>query len=183
MSDSLIFISPNKDFANNITNLPIGVLDVAYFPSERGIYNFNPNLSADGLLVNPKTNFGAITRAILADTDFDNANVEQIEFWLMNPFVDGETGKIRDGIFNKNNTKGGKEFAFELGTGDAIRRSGLIQATLYESAGKTAKQAGYFDAAGKLAMAATSYGKIGGAEGGGGFGGTGGSEGSLTWGD
>lgn len=105
---------PNKDFANNITNLPIGVLDVAYFPAERGIYNFNTNLSADGLLVNPKTNFGAITRAILADTDFDNANVEQIEFWLMNPFVEGETGKIRDGIFNKNNTKGGK-LMFHLG--------------------------------------------------------------------
>lgn len=62
-----------------------------------------------------------------------------------------------------NNTKGGKEFAFELGTGDAIRRGGLIQATLYESAGKTAERAGYFDAAGKLGMAAASYGKMGGA--------------------
>jgi hypothetical protein len=61
-----------------------------------------------------------------------------------------------------NNTKGGKEFAFELGTGDAIRRGGLIQATLYESAGKTAKQAGYFDAAGKLSMAAGSASKMGG---------------------
>lgn len=105
---------PNKDFANNITNLPIGVLDVSYFPSERGIYNFNPNLSTDGLLLNPKSNFGTITRAITADTDFDNANVEQIEFWLMNPFVEGETGKIRDGVFNKNNTKGGK-LVFHLG--------------------------------------------------------------------
>ena len=105
---------PNKDFANNITNLPIGVLDVAYFPSERGIYNFNPNLTSQGLLPNPKNNFGAITRAIVSDTDFDNANVEQIEFWLMDPFVAGESGKIRDGIFNKNNTTGGK-LIFHLG--------------------------------------------------------------------
>jgi hypothetical protein len=60
-----------------------------------------------------------------------------------------------------NNTRGGKEFAFELGTGDAIRRGGLIQATLYESAGKTAERAGYFDAAGKLAMAGASYSKQG----------------------
>jgi len=37
----------------------------------------------------------------VSDTDFDNANVEQIEFWLMDPFVGGESGKIRDGIFNK----------------------------------------------------------------------------------
>lgn len=62
-----------------------------------------------------------------------------------------------------NNTRGGKEFAFALGNADAVRRGGLIQATLYESAGKTAERAGYFDAAGKLGMAAMSYSKIGGA--------------------
>ena len=61
-----------------------------------------------------------------------------------------------------NDTKGGKEFAFALGNSDAVRRGGLIQATLYESAGRTAEQAGYFDAAAKLGMAATSYSKLGG---------------------
>ncbi|WP_459507380.1 T9SS outer membrane translocon Sov/SprA [Aquirufa ecclesiirivi] len=106
---------PNKDFANNITNLPLGVLDVAYFPQERGIYNFNTDLTSKGLLAgDPKNNFGAITRAINSDTDFDNANVEQIEFWLMNPFVAGEQGKVRDGIINKNNETGGK-LVFHLG--------------------------------------------------------------------
>ena len=72
---------------------------------------------------------------------------------------DGSAGLIQA----VNNTRGGKEFAFELGTADAVRRGGLIQATLYESAGKTAERAGYFDAAGKLAMAGASYGKVGGA--------------------
>ena len=105
---------PNKDFANNINNLPLGVLDVAYFPSERGIYNFNPLLTPQGLLPNPKNNFGSITRSISSDTDFDNANVEQIEFWLMDPFVNGEQGKVRDGIFNKNNQTGGS-LVFHLG--------------------------------------------------------------------
>lgn len=62
-----------------------------------------------------------------------------------------------------NNTKGGKEFAFALGNADAVTRGGLIQATLYENAGETAERAGYFDAAGKLAMAAGSASKIGGA--------------------
>lgn len=61
-----------------------------------------------------------------------------------------------------NDTRGGKEFAFELGNADSVRRAGLIQATLYESAGKTAKQAGYFDAAAKLGMAAMSASKTGG---------------------
>ena len=62
-----------------------------------------------------------------------------------------------------NSTRGGKEFAFALGNSDSIRRSGLIQSTLYESAGRTAERAGYFDAAGKLGMAASTYGKMGGA--------------------
>ena len=61
-----------------------------------------------------------------------------------------------------NTTKGGKDFITALDNSDSIRRSGLIQATLYENAGKTAERAGYFDAAGKLAMAAASYSKIGG---------------------
>jgi hypothetical protein len=60
-----------------------------------------------------------------------------------------------------NNTKGGKEFMFAMGNSDGIRRSGLIQATLYENAGRTAERAGYFDAAGKLGMAAGTYGKMG----------------------
>lgn len=105
---------PNKDLANNITSLPISVLDVAYFPSERGMYNFNPDLDKDGLLKNPKKNFGAITRALTSDTDFDNANIEQIEFWLMDPFLTGSNGVVRDGRFNTNNTTGGK-LVFNLG--------------------------------------------------------------------
>jgi hypothetical protein len=62
-----------------------------------------------------------------------------------------------------NTTRGGKEFAFAMGSSDAVRRGGLIQATLYESAGKTAEQAGYFDAAGKLGSAYLTSTKIGGA--------------------
>ncbi|MHA8066793.1 cell surface protein SprA [Aquirufa sp. ROCK2-A2] len=99
---------PNKDFANNITNLPIGVLDIAYFPHERGLYNFNPNLNSLGLFDKPEENFGAITRAITSDTDFDNSNVEQLEFWLMDPFIDAKSGgTIRDGIINGSNNTGG----------------------------------------------------------------------------
>ena len=76
---------PNRSIANNI-NIPIGVLDISYFPTERGIYNYNPRL--DNFINNPRKNFGAITRAITSDTDFDNANIETLEFWMMDPFVD-----------------------------------------------------------------------------------------------
>jgi hypothetical protein len=62
-----------------------------------------------------------------------------------------------------NNTRGGKEFTFALQNADMVKRSGLIQATLYEGAGQIAEQAGYFEAAGKLGQAASMGSKIGGA--------------------
>ena len=40
----------------------------------------------------------------------------------------------------------------------------LIQASLYEQAGKTAEQTGYFNAAAKIGMAAVTYGSLGGAQ-------------------
>lgn len=66
-------------------------------------------------------------------------------------------------VQNINNTRGGKEFAFALANADGARRSSLIQASLYEQAGKTAEQTGYFNAAGKLGMAAFTFGQLGGA--------------------
>ena len=57
--------------------------------------------------------------------------------------------------------RGGKEFAFALSAADSARRNGLIQASLYESAGTTAERTGYFNAAGKLGMAALTYGSMG----------------------
>ncbi len=80
---------------SGVTNVPINVLDISYFPEERGIYNFNKDLTSEGLLRNPAQNFGAITRAITSDTDFDNANIETLEFWMMDPLVGGENGVVR----------------------------------------------------------------------------------------
>lgn len=63
------------------------IFDVAYFPNERGPYNYTTDLEADGTLKNPAQNYGAITRAITTDIDFDNANVEYLEFWMMSPYI------------------------------------------------------------------------------------------------
>ena len=95
-------------------NLPQTILDVAYFPHERGMYNFNPDLDLDGRLRNPRENFGAISRAITSDIDFDNANIETIDFWMMDPFLPGEKGKVLDGVIDESNTTGGK-LVFNLG--------------------------------------------------------------------
>ena len=94
-----------------VVQLPESILDVSYFPAERGMYNYNTNLEANGNLPNPRQNFGAVTRAIASDIDFDNANIENVTFWLMDPFVTGAAGVVRgsnDDTKNKNNTTGGK---------------------------------------------------------------------------
>ncbi|QNM87137.1 cell surface protein SprA [Polaribacter pectinis] len=69
-------------------NTLVRTLDLAYFPEERGSYNFNPNaIDTDrGLkLPNPESNWGGITRA-LTTNNFDQANVEYIQFWIMDPY-------------------------------------------------------------------------------------------------
>jgi cell surface protein SprA len=104
-------VTPQEVFQNRAVqsfNLPLSILDVAYFPQERGMYNYNPNLDPNGRLLNPRQNFGAVTRAITSDNDFDNSNIEILEFWMMDPFIDGANGVVKDGVFNQNNTTGGK---------------------------------------------------------------------------
>ncbi|RFS14077.1 cell surface protein SprA [Emticicia sp. C21] len=105
-------IFPGRSIPTFSEGVPVSVLDVSYFPAERGMYNYNPSLTADGYLQNPRQNFGSIMRGITADNDFDNANTEYITFWMLDPFKD----VIRDGSpnGNKSNTTGGK-LKFHLG--------------------------------------------------------------------
>ncbi|WP_409012498.1 cell surface protein SprA [Dyadobacter sp. Leaf189] len=106
-------IFPNRPIAGLVT-YPQQVLDIAYYPSERGMYNYNTDLNPDGRLKTPRQNFGAISRAITSDNDFDNANIESIEFWMLDPFINTPEGKVRDGFEEQNNTTGGK-LVFNLG--------------------------------------------------------------------
>lgn len=93
---------------------PEPVLDFAYYPNERGPYNYNPNfLSGD-----PKRNWAGVTREIRNDIDFDNANIQYIEFWMMDPFMNSELGKLPRGMHPDTwtpVTKGG-ELYFNLGS-------------------------------------------------------------------
>ncbi|NLP57850.1 cell surface protein SprA [Lutibacter sp. B1] len=64
----------------------VRTLDLAYFPSERGSYNFDTNnVGADGKFTNPEDRWAGITRA-LTTTNFEQSNVEYIQFWLMDPY-------------------------------------------------------------------------------------------------
>ena len=65
----------------------LSVLNLAYYPSEPGPYNFNvEDLQTDGTLKNPQLNWGGMMRK-LDTNDFEQANIEYIEFWLLDPFL------------------------------------------------------------------------------------------------
>ncbi len=99
----------------NVINTNLPLFDLAYYPEERGQYNYNPNLDAEGKLPDPTRNWGGITQGISSNVDFDKTNIEYVEFWLMDPFTTGTNG--RDGLFGltpREAVQGG-ELYFNLG--------------------------------------------------------------------
>lgn len=98
-------IFTQRDRQAVVVNEPL--LDIAFFPEERGPYNYNPNLDpATGFLPNPQESFGAISRANTNNTNFEVNNIEYIEFWLLDPFID----EVDDGTGRtpRRNTTGGE---------------------------------------------------------------------------
>lgn len=69
------------------------LLDIGYYPSERGPYNYDVNgipgissgINPNGTLKDPRTRWGGIMRR-LETNDFQAANIEYIQFWMMDPF-------------------------------------------------------------------------------------------------
>ena len=78
-------IFPQVDLVQGQTTV-INPLDLVYYPTERGPYNMSDDAS-DGVLDNPNNSWAGISRQ-LTSTDFEQANVEYIEFWLLDPFLD-----------------------------------------------------------------------------------------------
>lgn len=77
----------------------INTLDLSYYPKERGPYNNSLNVA-----INPTDNYGGIMRS-LNSTNFEQGNVEYIQFWILDPYV---------GAGNIPNTNRGKIY-FNLG--------------------------------------------------------------------
>ena len=92
---------PNKDlgFGEPAT---ISVFNLAYYPQERGPYNLDSDgMNAQGRLNFPENRWGGITRRIDSGmTDFEANNVETIEFWLLDPFIDNPNAKGGDLYFD-----------------------------------------------------------------------------------
>jgi len=77
----------------NITDVITSTFDLAYYPTDRGPYNFTDDVADidnNGKLKNPEKRWGGIMRS-LDQTDFETGNIEYIEFWVQDPFIKDPT--------------------------------------------------------------------------------------------
>jgi len=101
-------IFPNKESSTGLpTTIP--VLNIAYYPAEKGPYNFDTSpgtyskgMNNQGLLNDPESRWGGIMREVLT-SDFETANIQYIEFWMMDPFVEDANKDGGDLYFNLGN--------------------------------------------------------------------------------
>lgn len=95
-------IFPNKENPNGIPTR-ISVLNLAYYPDERGPYNYDyQRIDHEGKLLDPSQRWGGVMREIYS-SDFEQANVEFIEFWLMDPFAEMPDHRGGELYFNLGN--------------------------------------------------------------------------------
>ncbi|MBQ5403034.1 MAG: cell surface protein SprA [Bacteroidales bacterium] len=86
-------IFPNAQSLSGIST-QLTILNLAYYPQEKGPYNFDVSgkggvsagMNADGTLKSPQSRWGGIMRD-LTTTDFENSNIEYLEFWMLDPFI------------------------------------------------------------------------------------------------
>ncbi|MCM1377210.1 MAG: cell surface protein SprA [Clostridium sp.] len=80
---------PNRQLNYGEQNL-IQTFNLSFYPKERGPYNLDAtNIDGEGNLLYPEKRWGGIMRK-MDNTNFENSNVEYIQFWLMDPFLDPE---------------------------------------------------------------------------------------------
>ena len=88
-------IFPGRELSYGESSI-IQTLNLSYYPEERGPYNLDAeNIDAEGRLLNPEKRWGGIMRR-MENTNFEQNNIEYVQFWLMNPFMD-ENNPNRDG--------------------------------------------------------------------------------------
>jgi len=79
-------VLPLRGVTQNI-NTNLRTFDINYRPFERGPYNFDTDVDNNGNLLNPDQRWGGLMRQLDVN-DFSLANVEFIEFWLLDPFLE-----------------------------------------------------------------------------------------------
>jgi cell surface protein SprA len=94
-------IFPDRQLSYGESNL-IQTLNLSFYPTERGPYNLDAtNIDSQGALLQPEKRWGGIMRK-LDNTNFEQANIEYIQFWLLNPFLDPDNPNTEGGDFYIN---------------------------------------------------------------------------------
>ncbi|SNZ01040.1 protein involved in gliding motility SprA [Flagellimonas pacifica] len=77
-----------------------GTLDMVYYPNQKGPYNANPSFATE----TSEDKWAGIMRP-LSSTNFEQSNVEFVQFWVLDPYVDGQTNGANAGelVFNLGN--------------------------------------------------------------------------------
>lgn len=89
-------IFPDRELGYGESNI-IQTLNLSFYPSERGPYNLDAeNIDDNGSLLNPEKRWGGIMRK-MDNTNFEQANIEYVQFWLMSPFLDPDNANVDGG--------------------------------------------------------------------------------------
>ena len=82
----------------------IQTLNLSYYPTERGPYNLDGiNVDPEGKLLYPEKRWGGIMRKMESgNINFEQSNIEYIQFWLLDPFMDPELGNEDGGYLYFN---------------------------------------------------------------------------------
>lgn len=89
-------IYPDRQIAYGESST-IQTLNLSFYPRERGPYNLDGiNIDPQGRLNNPEKRWGGIMRR-LDNTNFEQSNIEYVQFWLLNPFLDQENPNYEGG--------------------------------------------------------------------------------------
>jgi len=86
-------IFPDRDYETGIPT-SIYVLNLAFYPQEKGPYNYDVNpvpgisagINSGGYLENPKSRWAGISQS-LTSNNFEEQNIEFVEFWILDPFI------------------------------------------------------------------------------------------------
>ncbi|RNC91860.1 MAG: cell surface protein SprA [Allomuricauda sp.] len=89
-------VFPQIDIAQGQTTVQ-GTLDLAYYPNQKGPYNTSTSFEGS-----PEDNWAGIMRS-LSSTNFEQSNVEFVQFWVLDPYVDGEATSTGELVLNLGN--------------------------------------------------------------------------------
>jgi cell surface protein SprA len=96
---SEIFPQRTNDIGQGI----LTTFDLSFYPNQKGPYNFRTSgIDATGKLLQPKQAWGGIMRNV-DQTDFETSNIEFIEFWMQDPFINKQASTGGELYFNLGN--------------------------------------------------------------------------------